>query len=460
MFGVMLLAGCVSYEPSPIDLNAVVEDHGSRTLDVDDVRRELENVAPEYTFDGNKWDALGLLAAALLVNPDLARTRAAVVAAQAEAATARVAPGPTLALTAEYAFNPTEPSNWLYGLVSDLLLDRGGRRQGRIEAADIAARSAEYDYAAAVWSVRMAIRRAVDARAMAEARAGAADALVAMRERQFEAENRRLAAGAISRFELDRVRRDLASERQTALEARHAVARAEVDLVAAVGLAPGRLDTQAIDASVDDARSALPALTDTQLSDALELRTEILNAVAAYDRAEADLRVAVASQYPALSLGPGYTWERGLRKLPFGLSLSFPSRDRGRSQIAAAEARREEAGRGLEAAVAGVESTVAQADADYRSALDVLELVREQALPTAMALAAQAERELTAGAINRADWAAAQAGLLATRLDEINALAAVIAAEAALEDALRQPLAGPETLIGPTVFEPSKEETP
>ena len=68
-------------------------------------------------------------------------------------------------------------------------------------------------------------------------------------------------------------------------------------------------------------------------------------------------------------------------------------------------------------------------------------------MPTAQALADQADREFRAGAIDRAEWAAAQAGAAQTRLVELDALARVHAADAALEDAVRRPLEGPETQI-------------
>ena len=69
-------------------------------------------------------------------------------------------------------------------------------------------------------------------------------------------------------------------------------------------------------------------------------------------------------------------------------------------------------------------------------------------LPIAARLAAQADRELAAGAIDRSDWAAAQAGLEIARLAELDALARAIMADAALEESMRRPLSGPETLIG------------
>lgn len=454
------LVGCATYTPAPLDVDTLARSRRTQSLDTDAVRAELARIAPGFDWTDGEWNGLTLLAAALTTSPALATARAALEAAEAEAAAARVSPGPTLSLTGEYAFDPPEASNWLYGIASEWLLDRGGRRQGRIETADVAARSAEFDYAAAVWSVRMAIRRALDARASWQAQAEIAAELVAMRRQQLAAVSRQVDAGAVSRLELERVRADLAGSEQDALEADARVTRATLDLTAILGLADGSLEPARVAGLPDDAVTALPAVTAGQIAGALALRTEILQAMAAYDRSEAALRAAVASQFPELRIGPGYTWERGLAKLPFNLSLTLPSSDRARAAIAAAEARRAEAGKRLEAAVATVESTIAQADADYRAALAVLDLVRTQTLPTAASLAGQAQRAFDAGALDRGEWAAAQAGLLTARIDEVVAMRDVLGAEAALEDALRRPLTGPETLIGTAVLVPPEEPIP
>lgn len=446
-----LAAGCASYSAAPIDVAAVADSQRGRSIDEAAVRAQLARLAPSYEWRAGEWNALTLLAAALATSPALARSRAAVAAAEAEAAAARVSPGPTLSLTAEYAFNPTEASNWLYGFASEVLLDRGGRKQGRIDTADVATRAAVFDYTAAVWSVRQAIRRALDARAMWQAEAKLAGELAAIRRRQLDAVSRRVAAGAVSRSELERVRADAASDAKTRATALANAARAALDVAAAVGVPPDAIDAGRIGAVAGEQLVEAPPIGEAQIASALELRTEILQATAAYDRAEAALRIAVASQFPEVRITPGYTWERGLKKLPFGLSLTLPSFDRARAAIAAAEKRRAEAGRQLEAAVADVLASIAQADADYRAARATLALVRSEMLPSAAALARQAGREFDAGVINRAEWAASQAGLLRARIAEIDALRGALETETTLEGALRRPLRGPETALGPAL---------
>jgi len=455
-----LLEGCVAYEAAPVDVSERAEALGSLQIDLDAVRATTRQIAPAYEWRNDEWNGLTLLAAALVTNPELARSRAAVATARADAEVARIAPGPTLSLVTEYAFNPTESSNWLYGIAADMLVDRGERRRGRIDVADIAARAAAYDYVASVWSVRQQIRRALDAHATWTVEAALSGQLVELRRRQFDVVRRQVDAGEVSRSELERVRSLLASDLQAETTARQSAARSILELAAAIGTPADAIDTTRI-AAPDVARlAAVPPIGDDDVASALEGRTEILQAMTAYDRSEAELRIAVASQYPEVRVGPGYTWERGLSKLPLGVSLSFPTTDRAHAAIAAAEARRTEAGRQLEAAVAGVLSSIAGADADYRAAQALLGLVRDETLATATALAAQADLEFAAGAINRAEWAAAQAGLQAARIEEIAAVRRALDAETMLEGALRIPLRGAETAIARALASPPTDNNP
>nr|QQZ49430.1 hypothetical protein JKL49_20890 [Phenylobacterium glaciei] len=70
----------------------------------------------------------------------------------------------------------------------------------------------------------------------------------------------------------------------------------------------------------------------------------MLRAVVDYDLAESALRTEVARQYPEVRIGPGYTYDHGVQKIPFNLTLVLPPLDLNRAAIAQAEARRTEAG--------------------------------------------------------------------------------------------------------------------
>ncbi len=442
-----LLAACANYEPAPLEPAQLYRQYQHSDMDADAIRQELEKLAPGYGWDGEHLDRLVLLAAALEGNPAIEQSRASATAAAAEAVAAEVRPGPTLGLTSEYAFNAPEPSPWLLGVAAGLPLDLGARREARIDIASLQARIALVDYLDTVWSVRSSLQRALAGYLLAEQEASTGTELVELRERQAEAMRHRVAEGDASQFDLSQVLANLAADRLRTADAQAQAARSLVQLAAAVGVPAGSIDAESLEWPLVDAPREVPPDRFLGCSEAAVVaRPTVMRASLAYDQAEAALKSAVAAQYPTVNLGTGYIWERGLKKLPFSLGLALPPLDLNRAAIAAAEARREEAGRALEAAVAGAANSLDLALSDYRAAWRLLDQAREQATIAADE-ALRADRALRLGAFNRIEWSSAQATARTMALDALAAVRRVRAAEAALEDALRQPLDGPELVI-------------
>lgn len=452
-----LAGGCATYDPQPIEPGMVAQRQAAAQFEADVVRAKIQQLAPDYQWDGRTFDALSLFAAALVTSPEAAQARTALAAGEANARASRVAPGPSFTLTTEYAFNPTEDSHWTLGVGGDALLDVGGRRRGRLDAADIALERARLDYVQSLWSIRMAVHRALLAHRFARDEAALAAELAALRRQQFDTVLRRLQAGEIPRADVERVRGDLAQSLTRSADATAVRDRTLLDLAAVIGVAPAALNGMTILPGPDI--SSLPAEPSSQaVGDALAARGEILTAVVDYDLAESGYRTAVAAQFPEMRVGAGYTWERGLSKLPIPVTLSLPSWDLNAAAIRAASAARDDAGARLESAVAAVSVSIRDAQTDYTAARAVATLTADELLPAAVRLAGQAERELAAGSIDRSDWAAAQAGLASARLDRLAAERRAGEAFLVLEDTLRQPLAGPEMLIGS--LQPPMEDAP
>lgn len=441
------LSGCVSYEPAPLTPAALMDKQASANIDEAAVRDEITRLAPGTEWDGRRLDRLSLLAAALTSNPEITHARATATAAAADAKAARVLQGPTLLLTTEYAFNAPEASPWQLGVGGDILLDTGVRRESRINTAELGARIALFDYTDTAWSVRLRIRSALAQHLLARKESEAANGLAALRERQLTAMQHRLSAGTGAHTDVERARAQLATDNRRLADAEARAAAAELQLAAAVGVAPGAIDESALTWPEIDAPGKfigpLPAIC---LDAALLARADVSRASLAYDQAEEALKSAVAAQYPQLRLGPGYAWERGLKKLPFVLSLSLPPLDLNHAAIAAAEARRLEAALALEVVVAAAGTAVELAQQDYAAAWIQLEQARQQR-QIADRLAAQADTAISAGAIDRFEWNTAQSGRMAAELDELTAAQSVRSAEASLENALRRPLDGPELAI-------------
>lgn len=441
------LGGCVHYAPKPQNLGSVAARHDARSGSLADAVKGCRKLVATGRCDFAQPDRLLLYAALLRNNPAVAAARAHVESAAAAARASRVWAGPKLTLTAEYAGAAPDPSPWLFGVGSDIPLDLGGVRSSRTGSADLAVVAARYDLIEAVWTARMAMTRALAGLLLAERQSAAADDLAALQQRRFDAMQRRVMAGEASRAELERVRADLADAHRRQQDAAAKREASIVALAAATGLPERELSGKAFTWDGFDAPFALAPIDGETRRAALLARADLLKSITAYDTAELDLRSEVAKQYPQISIGPGFTWERGLIKIPFNLGLSLPPFDLNRGAIAAAEARRSEAGARLEADYAAAVNAVDAALAEARAARSALAAIEGTDTAIAARLAAQATRELAAGATDRTEWAAAEAGKLTTRLAELDALARVLAADAALEDALRRPLSGPETMI-------------
>jgi CRISPR system Cascade subunit CasA len=445
---VCLLGGCVAYHPAPPDPDQLVRRASADAIDESAVRETLARIAPGDAWDGVHWDRLALFAAAASQNSRIAQTQATVASAVARADASRTATGPTLTLVSEYSRDADGSSPWLLGLASEFPLDIGGRRESRVTAADIDVRIARLDFAQVLWNVRLELRRALSRYLVAEREIGVAKSLATLRTRQIELTERFVAAGELPGTELERVRSDQDADARRLNDAVGRAAAATVALGAAIGVEP---DAVPVDRLVwlafDEPRHfAIDAIAG-QRDQAILSRSDVLRALAAYDQAENELSLAVAQQYPEIHVGPGYTWERGIVKIPFSLGLSLPNFDLNRGAIRAAEASRREASRDLDATVAAAQTEISTAVAGYESAWSLLTTLRTQAVPTATALARRADADLAAGAIGRADWIAAQTGELAARLDLLDAIDRVRDAEADIENALRRPIDGPELAI-------------
>ena len=227
------------------------------------------------------------------------------------------------------------------------------------------------------------------------------------------------------------------------------LAAGEADIAAAIGLSVTQLHERTIEWPDFGAPTRL---TDDELDSlagqAVSRRPVILRATIGYDLAEVTLRSSIAAQYPTLSVNAGYTWERGLVKLPAGLGITLPPLDLNRAAIKSAISLRDEAGAHLEMAVSQVLSDFDSARTAYVSAWQGLDAIRATTLSSATALAQRADSELDAGLIDRVDWSNAQIALARARLDEVMAITALRSAESQLEDALHMPLSGPEQGIG------------
>ena len=417
--GLSLLTACQTYVPAPPHPEAYPPAVAARVLD--------------EVPAGGQWTGADLLNASLKRNAQVAEAAAKAKTAEAAIKVAKVAPAATLTLTTEYS---NEPKHWLFGVGSDLPLDYGARKSGRVGQAQLAALQARYDYAETVWAVRTALDRARNDRVAADGELGLAQQLAEIRRQRAERLDRRVEAGEDARGLAIIAHTELATAERRRSDARGRRAQADAALAKALGVSPSAVAGLSLAALPPP-----PTATDwrAERDQAALSRKDVLRAVVDYDLAEDALRTEVAKQYPEVHIGPGYTYDHGVRKIPFNLNLVLPPADLNRAAIAQAEAKRAEAGRALEAVQANALAAVDQAAAALAAARAAQRLSQERDLRNAEHAARGAAAAVRAGEGDRVDDLAAQAAVLEAQLNLLDAQRAAQAATIDLEDALRIP---------------------
>lgn len=415
------LSACARYRPMPITPSAIVAERAGRTLPV----------APS-------WSTAALLAQAIEWAPAIRESAANYRSLAAAARAARVSLPAALQLTAEYSRddNPNKP--WLGAGLLDLPLDFGGRRNARVTGADLLVVQARYDYGEAIWTTRSAIRRALIDRTFADRLMPLAARAYALRQDRYDKLQARVRQGEEARPISIQAQLDLATAERRMRDFASRRTLADVALANAIGT-----EAAAVRAITCEDLATLPVPTATQRAswraDAVSGRRDVLRAIVDYDTAENSLRLEIAGQYPALRIQAGYTYERGLVKLPFGVSLLLPPTDFNRAAIAAAEAKRAQAGARIETLQATILGEVDRAASALEAQIAGVDIAGARDLPTAQRLADRAMASLRAGEGDRVDADAAAATAIEAEISLIEARRLAWIALADLEDALRRP---------------------
>lgn len=447
----VLLGGCIHASPVPVVLDTRVAEAASIGLDPRQVAQLASALAPAAVRT-DRPDRLSLLAALLIHDPRIAQARKALIVAQREAASARKVGAPGFTLTGQYSNDPTtEP--WQAGIGASLPLDYGGQKAARLTRADVAALIARDDLAETIWAERMAAHAALIDLEAARLREPVLAAQAQIRAQILTAVDVRLKAGEGAALERDTA---LLAARQAARaleDNRGAQRNAAYRLAATIGVPMSSLDGFTL--TWDDFAAPAPAAPlptgpadDQALRRAATVsRADVLRAVLAYDQSEADLRGELARQAPKFNLQPALTWAGGPVTVPFGLGLSLPSWDGNRAAIRLALARREAASAAITTAISAALGAIDTAAQEAQAARAALAHLRNAEWGAAQAAGRRTLARLASGEIARIEALTQQAAILDTQAALIDAIARVQRADAALEDAMRRPLSGPETQI-------------
>lgn len=436
----LLVAGCASFTPKPLDPGAQSAAFESRSLASPAVREFLErSLGHALTpWPPKSWDLATLTLAACYFQPDLDVAQARSLLAQAGVISAGARPNPTASTSFRHKQDaPAGASPWRYSPGISVPIETAGKRDYRIERARHLAQAARLREADAVWQVRSRVRASLLAAYPTEA--------LVRRQRDLQAQvvsilERRLAAGDASQPDVTQTR--LALNRITLALRENQKQRAVnlTRLASAVGVPVQAMEGAKVSFAAFERLVAIPDLPPEEARrKALLSRPDVLAALAGYEASQSALQLEVAKQYPDLSLGPGYIWNAGAVSWSLGLSAVLPLLNRNEGPIAEAEARRKEAAATFLSVQSKAIAQVEESLAGYRYAVRMFEtadaLVRDQKRKENAAAAA-----FKAGEVDRLTWLSAQSETATAELARVNASLQVQRTLGRLEDALRAPL--------------------
>jgi outer membrane protein TolC len=387
------------------------------------------------------------LLAAVDLKPSRAEARAQLEQAAASLKTARALQNPTLSLATEYDLSRAAEPPWLWGLGTGFLLDTFAGRAVRMDLAQAGVRGAHADFTDAVWTVRRDVRAALLAVTIAQRRVALLEPGVQQRSDLARLARARIEAGESARSEGLQAEVELARSRGALEEARRALIESRAKLTAALGVTEAALaEVSTTWGDLEQLPPENPAALKELRSRALLSRPDLERAIADYDARELELKQQVSAQYLQASLGPGYTYDHGIRKATFDASIALPIFNRNEGPIAEAAAAREVAGKHALAVQAKILNEIDAAAQGYASALESFARTRAQRVASE-SLAESARRAFAADFIDRPTLLAAEAALNAERQAELDALERAQQSLGELEDAVRTPLSGPETSL-------------
>jgi outer membrane protein TolC len=439
----LALSACATqhYDPQPLDAASGAQALAARSLDAPELKRTIHTPA----WPPRAWNLEMLTRAAFHFNPDLEAARARLAAAEAGVTTAGQRPNPTLQLPLQRAQNPRDgESPWTLGLALDIPVETHGKRDARIAAATHQAAAARLQVAGTAWRVRSQLREQLLLVANLTEKIHLLDQQADLDRELAAMLDARLRAGYVPARDLSQQRLALIQSEHDLLDARKALGAARIQAAALIGLRPDALDGVQLDLTTFD--SPDPPLPIPELhTQALRNRADVMEALESYEASQAALQLEVARQYPDVHLGPGYTFDQGVRKPGFDFSgIELPLFNRNEGPIAQARARRQEAAANVTRAQARAWSELDASLADYRLARAALRDAGRR-LDGQRKQLAGARHAFELGEEDRVALALERKTELAARLTVLAASAQVQQALGRIEDAVQRPV----TIIDP-----------
>ena len=436
-----MVAACVRYVPEP--LQPAVHLAAVRARRLSDPRlgewvgRWSAPPAPA------RWTDRQLALAALGLRAELARARADWRAAVAAEPVARARPAPGVTAGVERAVSGSgQESPWVVSLGALLSVELGGKRGARLQRARAESALAEAELRRAAWRIAGEARAAALALATADLERAESVREARALEEVESLERTRYQEAALTAAELARTAAEVQEARFRVSTAEAGALDARATLAGMLALPLGALDSLEVQPEPAGGCASVDGAGDDSLATlALTRRPEIGGALAEYAVAEADLRLAVARQFPDLELGAGFIWDQGVHRWTLALALPNLLGFRQRSAIAAAIAARAASAARLAEIQDALLADLSRATGRCRGA--ALELAAaDSQVAVAREAAARARAAYDRGETVRLDPVLAELGVIRAERSRRLQAARLAAADGALDTALGGPAAG------------------
>ncbi len=332
------VAGCTTYEPRPLDLDAHREAWSSRIASDEAVQAFAAELVSAGHAEASGFDADDGLDAseaelvALVYNPDLrlARLRAGVASATAEHAGKWDDPELSLDVlrVTESVANP-----WVIGTGLSITLPISGRLEAEKSRADAAMRAELERVVEAEWDVRHEVRLACLEWSSRVLRQRELEEFLGSLGGLVDSTGRLAEAGEMVRTEAALFSIEQAQREHELRRVRGLVAEGEQRLRSLMGLAPGAPVTLVPSLELPGG-GAIHSETPEGHPSLSRLRVE-------YEVAEQTLRREIRKQYPDLTIGPLYESDEGQSKIGLLAGIPIPILNANAQGIAGAEGERE-----------------------------------------------------------------------------------------------------------------------
>jgi outer membrane protein, heavy metal efflux system len=340
-----------------------------------------------------------------------------VSVAQARLITARLRPNPVLTLAADLLGpgiinspdNTTPPGPPQYIVRTDFVIERGGKREARIEVAQDSISAAQYRLRNAMRSVVLDTQNAfVDGLLAKE--------MVNLARQNYDALNNIVQINATRVRAGDLAEVDLLRSRLATLQYQNSAAQAELRLKTAyqrLRLAIGRgLTARPIEAIGELRRDFEPVGLESVLQQARQLRPDLLAQRQEQARSHADLRLQLATGQVDYTVGTSFNRQQGAagtgNSVGFFFSMPLPVHDKNQGEIERARREQDQISLQIRALEQSIDSEVDTTYEQYSTAKTLLETFEKTMLQQAQDVRRISEYSYTRGEASIVEFLDAQ----------------------------------------------------